>query len=221
MVLRRSLLARFALATLFSLLAGCGGWTGAAFEGFSHAWRGGVDLAAAKLQPDLRYLLVDANGIRGLLVLGNVDPDPAGPVEVWYSADQAVLRLQGGRLVGIRGVGNDWVDVVLSGAPALSALAGTTTYQRTRTEMPDYRYRREAVTAAPLVAPPADVPVRWRDGRVAWVGEETAAAETRLPASYGLQEGRLVFGRQCLADGSCITWQPLPPGSLSVAGLDG
>lgn len=195
------------------ILAGCSGWTGAALEGFAIAWRGGVDIESAKLDPRLRYLEVDADGTRALLVLGNVDPDPAGPIEVWYSADQAVLRLQGGRLLGLSGVGYDWLDVSLNSAPALAAVKAEQRFTRTRTEMPGYRYRSETVRVAPLAKQPEGIPERWQKAGLDWVAEDLVGAGQNLPAIYGFQAGRLVYGRQCLAERRCISWQPLPAGA--------
>lgn len=206
-------LALLCLLVVFGLLGGCSGWTGAALEGFSVAWRGGVDLEAAKLDPGLRYLEVDANGVKALLVLGNTDPDPAGPIEVWYSADRAVLRLQGGRLVGISGAGQDWIDVVLHAAPPLAAANAAYDYRRTRTEMPGHRYRSETVHGALLAATPGGIPERWQKAGLAWIGEDVATGGKRLPAVYGLQAGQLVYGRQCLAETRCVSWQPLPAGA--------
>ena len=67
----------------------------------------------ARLNPDFRYLRVTIGRHVALLALGNVDSDPRGPVEVWYSAEREVLRFQNGRLVGSVGLTTEWRNVSL------------------------------------------------------------------------------------------------------------
>ena len=67
------------------------------------AIRGSDQPTGAGLNQRFAYLRVTAGKPVAFMALGYVDPHPNGPVEVWYSADREVIRLQNGRLVGTAG----------------------------------------------------------------------------------------------------------------------
>lgn len=72
------------------------------------------------LNPNFRYLKVDANGLPALLVLGYVDQRKAARHDVWYSAYKEVLELKEGRLGNTEGLEVNWTQVDLIDAPALT-----------------------------------------------------------------------------------------------------
>ena len=81
------------------------------------------------LNPNFRYLKVDANGQPALLVLGYVDQRKAARHDVWYSAFKEVLEIKEGRLGNTEGLDVNWTQVDLIDAPALAdvfLLAGNT-----------------------------------------------------------------------------------------------
>jgi len=183
----------------------------------------GVD--GAKLNPAFRYLRITIAGRTALLALGYVDDDPRGPIEVWYSAEREVLKLQNGRVVGAVGMLTEWRNVRLPELPAWSALAREAAprrWERTRDVMPGYRYGlREAIAlgAAPVPEKSAlrDLDAKaltWFEERV----ESPPAGDKALPpARYAVRMagGRetVVYGEQCLAPELCFTWQRWPAGT--------
>ncbi|CAH2807464.1 MAG: hypothetical protein CBCREVIR_2517 [Candidatus Burkholderia crenata] len=64
-----------------------------------------------------QYLNVSSRRRSALLVLGNVEQNAAGPVEVWYSGAGEVLRIQNGRLIGVTELATEWLNVRLSASP--------------------------------------------------------------------------------------------------------
>lgn len=188
-----------------------------------------------KLNPNYIYLRIAINDLPSVLVLGFVDQDPSGPVQVWYTNERAVLRLQNGRFLGSGKLGIDWQNVRLSHAPAFSDLLGSLnsstqnhmsnrSYVRLRDEMPGYHFGiRETVNITPLSQMPGNIPSKMRDllknKNLVWFAEnvdpETSNSTASRPAIYGVSpkgaganEGEVVFGQQCLAPDYCISWMP-------------
>ena len=180
-------------------------------------------------KPDLRfgYLRVQVGSYPpGLLVLGYVDPHPAGEVEVWYSGNQEALRLQNGRVVGVTGALHDWQSVGLSPVPPNWTELGTqpARYERRRDVMPGYRYgvleamRVEALPGLPATELLASLPqekaqtYRWfRESAEPLAGQPGNA----LPAAWfawGRHRGvdTIVYSEQCLAPDFCLKLQRWP-----------
>ena len=179
----------------------------------------------AKLNPAFRYLRVTIAGRTALLALGYVDEDPRGPIEVWYSAEREVLKLQNGRVVGAVGMLTEWRNVRLPELPAWSALArepAPRRWERTRDVMPGYRYGlREAIAlgAAPV---PEKSALRELDAKaLTWFEERVEfpppGDKALPPARYAVRmaggQETVVYGEQCLAPELCFTWQRWPAGT--------
>lgn len=201
-------------------------------------WRGDGS-AGARLNPDFRYLRVTIAGRAVFLALGNEDIDPRGPVEVWYSAEREVLRLQNGRLIGAVGLTAEWRNVVLPVLPPWSALARRDQafrWTRLRDVMPGYRFGLLDAMSLRVIPQPGRSELQGVDpqrltwfeervesGRVAGLaavfGNGIGADAVLPPARYAVEfQGGLetvVYGEQCLAADLCFTWQrwPAPPQS--------
>lgn len=180
---------------------------------------GAAAVENAKLDPRYRYLLVThAAGISGL-VLGFVERDEHGPIEVWYAVDGEVLRLQNGRVVGVTGLHPEWRAVRLPQLPswaALTASGNSVRWERLRDVMPGYRYGvRDELVLSP-VPPPRSSRLRGMDAReLTWFEERTArASEDGLPpARYAVKGGIVVYGEQCVSRDTCFSWQRWPAGA--------
>jgi len=182
----------------------------------------GVD--DAKLNPNLRYLRVTIGGRVVLLALGYLDQHPQGTIEVWYSAEREVVRLQNGRLVGATGATTEWRNVVLPDLPDWSKLASGATpfrWSRTRDVMPGYVYGVRDPLTLSIIPPPEKSALQGLDPKgLTWFEErfaENALPNTALPAArYAVMlsggEGIVVYGEQCLASQTCFTWQRWPAG---------
>lgn len=161
-------------------------------------------------------------------MLGYVESDVRGPIEVWYSAEREVLRLQNGRLVGASGAAIEWRRVDLPFIPAWSDLARTAQplrFVRTRDVMPGYRVGlRDALTLRP-VGPPSRSALAGLDAAaVLWFEERFEAPSRGLaasqddavlpPARYAVRLDAggeiVVYGEQCLSVKLCFTWQRWP-----------
>ena len=78
----------FLIAPIFLIsLSGCGGNQNAIYESLRLAFTNpNTVIDSSPINPNYRYLRADVNNNPALLVLGYVDADPDGPIDVWYSA---------------------------------------------------------------------------------------------------------------------------------------
>ena len=214
----------FVLLSLIAAIGGCGTSTNAIVQTMQSALGRGRAAEDAKLNPDFRYLRVTIGRRVVLLALGYLDKHPQGTIEVWYSAEREVVRLQNGRLVGAAGLATEWRNVVLPDLPEWSALAAggaPLRWSRTRDVMPGYRYGLRDSLALNVVPPPATSALQGLDPKeLTWFEErlaDEALPKTALPAArYAVQlagkESIVVYGEQCLAPQTCFTWQRWPAG---------
>lgn len=192
----------------------------------------GGSTASTPLNPNFRYLRVTTDGRVAFLALGNVDKDPHGPVEVWYSAQKEVVRLQNGRIVGAVGLTTEWRNVLLPALPSWSAAADAgqpIQWVRVRDVMPGYRIGVRDALSLQKISPPADSALQGIDPSIlTWFEERDQSGRRRvayaakylsepsvdeaLPtARYAvdLHDGKetVVYGEQCLSAEICFTWQ--------------
>ena len=114
-----------AVLLLAVVVSGCSSGSQAIVDTARSVWGGPAAADSARLNPRLRYLRVSVDGRVALLVLGYVDAHPRGRIEVWYSAQHEVLRLQNGRIVGATGLTTEWRHVALPALPDWSALVAS------------------------------------------------------------------------------------------------
>ena len=225
------------LATVLSLaaaLSGCSSAGNAILQTLPYAYGRNPAVDNARLNPNYRYLRVTISGRVALLALGDVDSHPRGPIEVWYSAEREVLRLQNGRLVGAVGLTTEWRDVLLSELPSWSAAASSNRafrWTRTRDVMPGYRFGVKDELLLRVVEVPQRSALQGLDPqRLIWFEERAEAgvlaglsgifggsvgADAVLPpARYAvdLRGGRetVIYGEQCLTAELCFSWQRWP-----------
>lgn len=204
-----------------ALLAGCTE-TGASFvESLRQAWHrdAGAAVDAAELNPGYRYLrLTHERGV-ALLLLNFEDRHPNGAVEIWYSADAQVFRLQNGRLGGNTGLLPEWRSVTLPKLPPWSELARRTEplrWERIRDVMPGYRFGvRDSLVLYRIPAPRSSALVGVDPASLQWFEERTepGSAEPLPPARYAVRGETVVYAEQCVSAGSCFQWQRWPAGS--------
>jgi hypothetical protein len=125
---------------------------------------------ATPLNPNYRYLKVEANGQPALLVLGYVDERDKASHDVWYSSFKETLEIRGGRLAATAGLEVNWTDVRIADAPPLlevltaqeasrSKRPTRMRYTRIRTVMPGYHVNiRETVVIELLREAPSSIP---------------------------------------------------------------
>jgi len=178
----------------------------------------------AKLNPNLRYLRVTIDGRVVLLALGYYDAHPLGAIEVWYSAEREVVRLQNGRLVGAVGMTTEWRNVVLPDLPGWDKLVSGAVplqWSRVRDVMPGYHYGLRDTLSLNLAPPPAKTALQGFDPKDLARFEERLAedglSKTTLPvARYAVglagAQSIVVYGEQCLGPQMCFTWQRWPAG---------
>ena len=222
------------VSLLVTSLAACSTGSTAMLQTLQGALQRQRSTALPKLNPDFRYLRVTTDGRVALLALGNVDSHPLGPIEVWYSAQKEVLRLQNGRIVGLVGLNKEWRNVSLPALPAWSAVAQSKDplrWERVRDVMPGYRYGVKDSISLRITTPPGSTAIA---GRIAepltWFEERVEPARTAgiaipflgsldldldlPPARYAvlIESGieTVVYGEQCLARDLCIAWQRWP-----------
>ncbi len=211
------------LAAVFSLVAvlsGCSSAGNAILQTLPYAYGRNPAVDNARLNPDFRYLRVTVGGRVALLALGYLDSRPQGTIEVWYSAEREVLRLQNGRLVGAVGLTTEWRNVVLPELPSWSEAASADRafrWTRTRDVMPGYRYGvKDHLSLRVIEAPRRSALQSLDPRRLTWFQErdESGSAAALPPARYAAElrggEETVVYGEQCLAADLCFTWQRWP-----------
>jgi hypothetical protein len=153
------------------------------------------------------------------MVLGYVDPNPAGEIQVWYSSEGEVLRTQNGRLVGTAGLETNWSAVRTTALPTWMDVFAQPTleYARERDETPGYRFGiAERVTIYPVPIPKNAKLSGVAATNLRWFEEAVIGQPDGLPsARYGVQdrEGQppqVIYGEQCLSKDLCIAWQTWP-----------
>lgn len=189
----------------------------------------GVGKGAIPDALDLRYwyLRVEVDGHPpGLLVLGYVDPDPAGPIQVWYSGTRETLRTQNGRIVGATGTLHEWKAVRFIPAPPAWAQMGTqgASFVRLHDAMPGYHFgvtenmRLEPWQGLPLVELPASLPLdkarsyQWFRESAQTVAGPGSRALPDAWFAFGVHRGlsTIVYSEQCLEVDFCLKLQPWP-----------
>ena len=232
---------RAALLLLVATLSACSSGTNAILQTLPYAYGRNPSIDNARLNPNFRYLRVTIGGRVVLLALGYLDSHPQGLIEVWYSAEREVLRLQNGRLVGAVGLTTEWRDVSLPELPSWSVAARENKaylWTRTRDVMPGYRFGVKDALSLRVVPEPKRSELKGVDPqRLTWFEERVearkfaglltvfgsrSAADIPLPpARYAvdLQGGleTVVYGEQCLAADLCFTWQRWPAQTQSAA----
>ena len=199
-------------------LASCGALSGGVLATTKAAFQfGSAPADTASLNPSVRYLRVMIDGRVALLVLGYTDFDRLGPVEVWYSADRTVLRLQNGHVVGLTGTNTEWRQARLSAMPqwpTATAASEPTIYTRMRDVMPGYRFGVQDSLSLRAISPPAKsnlAVLKATDLR--WF--EAVEKNAKLPAARfaltGSDQGNfVVYSEQCISSALCLSWQQWP-----------
>lgn len=225
------------LSCVMLLLAGCAGnQQYPIYETFKLGFSNpNTQIDEAPLNPNFRYLKVDANGIPALLVLGYIDNKKQAKHDVWYSAFKEVVEINDGRLGNTEGLEVNWTQVRVSDAPPLrDALSIDVSnnqnsrqkfrYSRTRTVMPGYQVNiRETVIMEALSEPPSDIPKQLKNINstvdLAWVQETILVPpQTQNPsikplrAIYAIdrQSKQVVYGKQYLTPDFYVSWLTWP-----------
>ncbi len=213
-----------ALLSLVAAAAGCASGGDAVFETAQSLISRSKGIEDAKLDPNFRYLRVTIGGRVVLLALGYLDPHPQGTIEVWYSAEREVVRLQNGRLVGATGLTTEWRNVLVPDLPDWSKLANVAaplSWVRTRDLMPGYSYGVRDTLSLGVVPPPQKSALQGIDSTTLTWFEERLSGDTLPkmalpPARYAVQitggGAVVVYGEQCLSSQMCFTWQRWPAG---------
>lgn len=213
----------FALGLLASLWGCSSGLDAIVATARRTASPGGESDGSPKLDPRFQYIRSVSGGRVAYLALGNVEPATAGPINVWYSGDREVLKLQQGRLVGAAGLSHEWRNVRFDDLPSWDHLLKSDEerlYARYRDVMPGYRSGVEDRLSIRRIALPKRTALRGMPAEsLTWFQEQQvgSAADMALPpAIYGVEvkngAAEVVYGEQCIAKELCFTWQRWPVG---------
>lgn len=178
----------------------------------------GEGVEGVSLGADFSYLKITAYGRDALMVLGYIDPHPAGTIETWFSSQGEVLRLQNGRILSTAGLELNWQAVRYRGLPDWRAVVAQSklAFTRERDEMPGYRFGLVDRVDLYAVPAPKDAHLIGVDPKsLKWFEERVQSSPASLPsARYGLAmsdgEPEVVYGEQCLSERLCIAWQTWP-----------
>ena len=214
------------------VLASCASGGNAMWQTLRSAWSGRIDASQGNLNPSFRYLRLVVEGQTVLLALGYTDAHPQGPIEVWYSANKEVLRIQNGRIVGAAGTVTEWRSVQATFLPNWSSVAKASIplrWTRTRDVMPGYRYGVKDIVITRAVTPPVRSQLIGLDpASLAWFEEESTGLYKvkdkvdELPVAryaVALSQGAevVMYSEQCLATDLCFSMQRWPvPSSAGI-----
>ncbi len=226
---------RFALLLGIGLLSACTGNQGAAWETIKLVFQSpSAQLDQQATQPQFLYLRAQINDASAQLVLGYRQASDQGEIDTWYSGQRELIQLQNGRLIGSQGLDINWSDVRLINPPDLTnpeevnfnrlqQKKSPLRFRRERLVMPGYQQIQEQVTLERLASAPSDAPKALRnDSGIFWVRESAipAGAGKANPASNALEatyairaigdRQTVVYGKQCLAQDLCLSWQVWP-----------
>lgn len=177
-------------------------------------------IGSVMLKPEYQYLRVDIEGRRSaLLVLGYVDRQPDGVVEVWYSAEREVVKTKNGRIFGTAGLETDWRMVRYDPSPPSwdEALLKPVSirYTRFRDEVPGNRYsianqvELQSLSESTVFTNRPKAGLAPSEVGYKWFTESTVGSDS-LPISWfalGLFQGRMtvVYSKQCLSPSFCLS----------------
>ena len=177
-----------------------------------------------QLNPEYEHLRVTLDGRSAFVTLGDIDKRPDGNINVYYGGGGLVIRVQNGRLAGVNGLTTEWRNVVMHNAPAWAAAARAKhlEWRRARDFMPGYQYGIEEQIILTPIAPPLKNPLLETSGEgLYWFEEHIAASNATRdsmklpPARYAVSlannQETVVYGEQCLAVNTCLTWQRWTP----------
>lgn len=194
--IRVNIRAPAAALLLVATLSACSASSSAILQTLPYAYGRNPGVDNARLNPNFRYLRVTIGGRVVLLALGNEDADSRGPVEVWYSAEREVLRLQHGRVVGAVGLTTEWRNVTLPELPSWSAVSrGDKAFRWTRSRdvMPGYRFGVNDVLVLRVVEAPRRSALQGLDSqRLTWFEErfESGSVAELLAVCCPIFQGR-------------------------------
>ena len=144
-------------ATVFlGFLQGCSSQSDAAWKTMQLGFRNeAAQIEKAPLKNNLTYFRANINGFDVLLVKGYVDSNPNGPIDVWYSSDRSVLRIQQGRYLGSIGFDQNWYEVSRSNAPSFDFLLNTEMSSSSKTSTSAIRNTKKYFSSQSYVVMPS------------------------------------------------------------------
>lgn len=180
---------------------------------------------AATLNPAYRYLRVSNPRGVVLMLLGYTDADSQSnqPVDVWYSGDNEVIKLQDGRIVATSGLSYDWLAVRYQGAPSWTQLLANPAqtpapYSRSVDLKSNYQFGKVQTITLTRIAKPAAHNLQGVSGQGAvWFEEKTEPSQ--LPATIYAAvpnwnqsgQAKVVYTWHCFKQDDCFamqTWTP-------------
>jgi len=165
-----------------------------------------------RLSDQYDYLLLRLQGRDAVMVQGGRG---AAGQQDWFSARREWLRLQGGRIVGLQGMGHDWHAVRGQPPDWAQVDAAPLRWTRERDVMPGYRFGVvDQITTRVGVAPTSGLPPRlqpqphWR-----WYEEDVQSTDAQgqpwaFTQRFALAQGQVVYSEQCVAPQWCLQMMP-------------
>jgi hypothetical protein len=209
---------QFIIIVLIGFLSGC--TVDPASQVFIDAFHlnqgGDATHSSSNLNPNFSYLRVQVGNRVVLMVLGYVDKDRDGAVEVWYSALGEVIRLRDGRLVGATmNMGTNWLSVSFKQLPRWEQIGAQTVFERDRDTSPGYQYGiKEKMHIQPIPEPKDSQLQLIQPSSLAWFEEKSEGPDALPAARYAVSKTaipQVVYAEQCLSNDFCFSWQRWSP----------
>jgi hypothetical protein len=169
------------------------------------------------LRPDLRYLLVKSEGREALMVWVGKEQTNLCEASVWVSADGVVMRLCGGRLVGVSERQRQWQLVdesMLSVAQPSSS--DRSIHRQTSDEQPGF-HLGVARTIEKIHLTTHEQPTSWfvMPQTVQWVEERDHLSGDQLSFYAVNTDHDWIAGQRCITAQWCVQWQTWPSKSTA------
>jgi len=172
------------------------------------------------INPAFRTMRITTAGTQATLVLGEIEQSPSGSIEVWFSAQREVIRIQDGRIVSTSGLRTNWVRSDYKPIGTKNDLGGS--WRLTRDIAPGWTYglvidiKRVAVSEMPRALGKFFTPaLQSKSGGVLWVSESPIDPDLRSGQPWQTAyfartvQGQVLAGYQCLDAELCLAWEKL------------
>lgn len=169
-----------------------------------------------QLNPQYLYLKIVIDGRPAYFAQGYQDPSSSGPIDVWYSSEREVLKIQNGRVMAAIGTPSEWRYASYLNAPVWSDRLDGVEYEREVDLSPGYRYGLKDTLRLRRIAVPKSTQLeQYQASNLVWYQEEPVGKSVIPPAIYALKldkdEWQVVYSEVCLDASLCFSWQRWKP----------
>jgi hypothetical protein len=174
-----------------------------------------------KMNPNYAYLRLNSPRGAILMLWGYIDKDELSnqPIDVWYSGDREVIKLQEGRVVATGGLSNDWLAARYQSLPSWSSVVtgpvgSVSRYSRSIDFKNDYKFNQiQTVELSRIEKPKSHYLLGVPLLDVAWFEEKSSSSKWQ-PSVYAVvpnwlqtNQPKVVYTWHCFGVNDCFSLQ--------------